>query len=194
LKFAIFTTSQKLYEPAIDFYRGILRKTALRYPDLTLRTPQSPGGHTRDLIEFAELIGLKIDYWAPMNKWGNSASEIRLKGMLRGYEFDPERCGRQYRDPVTDWPYPVREEPPTDLVLIFSGRSDGDTANDLARLTLKGGSRYALHVYKEKWTKKRGNDPVFKHIVHKARFRHRPFEFDPAESLVWVPDQERKAA
>jgi hypothetical protein len=194
LKSAVFTTSRTLYEPAIDFYRGVLRKTALRYPDLTLRVLKSPGGHTKELVEFAELIGLKLDYWAPLGKWGNTASDIRLKGMLRGYEFDPERCAKQYRDPVTDWPQTTRQDGRADLVLIFSGHSDGDTATDLGRLALKGGSIYPLHIYKEKWTKKRGNNPIFRHIVHKTRHKRKTFEFDTAESVIWIPSEERTAA
>lgn len=183
MKYAAFSCSRELHEPALDFYRSVLRKTALRYPDLTLRVKKGPQKHTTEMIEFAQLLGLRIDTWDS----GQS--------LLRGYEFDPEKCGKQHRDPVTDWPEPIRLEDPADLVLIFQGRSEGDVARLLTAVALKGGARYPLHIYEERWSRKRGTTPqTFQNIVHRARHKRLTFQIDPAESVVWVPETERQAA
>lgn len=179
MKSIVFCTSQRLYN--LDFYKDILRKTARKYESLTVRVPKALTLDSKEMIEFCEALGWNVETWAVQKGWDKYADTIRNKAMLRGFQYDP-----YFRTPPD-----FKGE--ADLCLIFRGKSDKDNAEEIARYALLMGSSIQLHIYREKWTKKKGHDPVFKGIVHLTRHKDLPFKLS-TERWVYVPGQERKAA
>lgn len=173
----VLSASQALYD--LDFYKDILRKTARRYPDLIVRTD---GGnkHARELTEFARALGWRVEVWAVNAKWHKYNSEIRNAQMLTGYVLNPQDLSIE------------RTEPCADLLLAFQGTSQSDNTKDLTKWALANGFR--LHLYREKWTKKKKyKEAIFKGIVHITNHERKPFALS-TESWVYKPSTERIAA
>lgn len=156
----ILAVSQKfkdedLIEETLQKLHKTNRHTVLRFAD-----PATGAG--KNAREFAEVLGFTIER---CKSYRSQKSSIRATAMVTGAAYDPTHIvlctkGCDWHSPA--WPHPAEVKPPADLLIAFwAGTADG-VKEIIDRYLVTGTGKKPVVVYREKWAKKKGHDPVFK--------------------------------
>jgi hypothetical protein len=184
----VFSCSATLFDT--DYFKGILRQVAAKYPNLEVRTDGGTGD-AKELTEFCTALWQNVEVFKTDGKgWPKHGPDVRNAEMLRGYRFDPLRLSRPHRD-ERDWPRPIWVAERADLVLAFQGKAASDNTTDLVKLALR--LAMPVQLYKEKWTKKKKwKESEMKGLARVTNHPRNSTKLGP-ETLLKI-DTERKAA
>lgn len=124
----------------LDLVRDTLRKLYHADPKTILRVPAASRS-AKEMREFAEILGFRVDVWSPVKAWGKRAAECRNAEMLWGFDLDPYTLALR-----------ATYGKPSLLVAFWNGKTDNTKHIIDQRLR----AAEPLVVYREKWVKKRG--------------------------------------